>query len=475
MKYFGKFLTAAGGRWVKGLIVISLALAAVPAIGGTAYATTITMGDLQQRCGEQDVSGGTLVVHSHLTWSYTTSDPNAGPATFWGMASPPDASAQQADATAEDCGISAYTSRVVSGWSILPDASIGIDGQVPNGTTSITYNMIADRDVTYSFDSSNPANSPPVLPGAGGAEIATGSPNTGPGPSPQYLPGCTFTGGASVSNGEVVAFSFDSSVCNVGTNRKGAYFTCTENGSSVGTSPSTFTSGQVVTWQIPAGADSCTLVFWGGKNVVNQLTPQSGYSIPWTPSGGFGTGQWGKLKSGVRPPLATPTGVHVTAGGNVTWNAVSGAAYYAIQRDGDPSTIQVVLASQSSFQDTVTDGLAHTYQVAVQPDLFPAQVASWSAAVTEPPIWQSPGGAAGALSWVPVAGHSGGLYNVKICPASGLCKAGHPAQTTLSSYVLPTSLTVGAQYRATVTSADSTGAAISDLSQPLTFTYQPAP
>lgn len=483
MKNFSRLLAGVRGRWLKGLIVISLALAAVPALAGAASASSSAAGDFQMTCGGGSTEN-MVTVYEQLNWSYTLTmgdDPNTSPVTEWGnLTGPggPDNSYTQADATAAACGVSYFTSRADSGWSIGPNGAVGNNGQVLNSDGSLTFNEVAKKWITYTFSPGAPGNDEPVLPGAGATHVNTGSLDAGSGPEPQEVPGCSFNTTISVSNTENVTFSYSPSSCsfpnlNGGSEIIGADVTCTQLGSIAGSSPTSITSpgnpNKVLNWQIPSGADSCTFTVWSGVGSGTVITPLSGYSIPWTSGAGFGGGHQVKPKAGSKPSLPTPTGVHVTASGNVSWNPVSGAATYAIERDGDPSTIQYVDGGQTSFQDTVTGTAAHTYQVAAQPDLFPAQAASWSDPVTEPPV--NVRYAQGVASWDPVAAHdqAGGYYNLYLNGSKFATVAG-------TSFTIPGSPSAsGTSYTMNVTSADPAGDDTSDRSAPASFTYLSPP
>jgi len=157
----------------------------------------------------------------------------------------------------------------------------------------------------------------------------------------------------------------------------------------------------------------------------------------------------------------------VTSNGLLTWTLETGAAYYAISRDGQ--VIAIRDASQGgSFQD-VADGQAHTYEVAAASDYDPAQPPVFSAAVTEAPVGVAY--SEGVLSWSAVDGHAGLSYEVLIGGWTF-------AITTGTSYAVPSwvlSFFPSGHVSASVASLDANDNPISAPSAPLSFTYLVSP
>jgi hypothetical protein len=445
------------------------------------------MGDFTQACNDGTSSSANVVTVTEMQKASAYVPLGSLPPDFqgaFGLNNPDPGAPMDANSTAHDfatgkCGLGGKINGATdTGWVLRgDDPTFGASGwSVPDAQGGRTEQVYWTRTIGYQFDTSDPGNQPADGPGQGAAHTQTGPPQSGPG-SP--VSGCTWTIDESVQAGDwlkVDALSGGSGC--TANSMMGLSIQCFDNGAYVGGKNSADQAAEgtlfdAAPWQIPAAANRCTITTWTGNWDGNKLSPTSAHVAVWDPTHGLQVVGWKALSTltGTHAPLNPPTKVHVTAGGLVSWTPVSGAAYYAVSRDDNTSTatMQAVDGSQTSFQDTLSDGKAHTYTVAAQPDPFPAQQAPWSAVATEPPL--NVHYALGTVSWDPVVAHdqAGGYYNIYVNGG----KFAQVAGTT--SFTFPDSPSAaGNAYSVTVTSAGSV-LDMSDQSVPTTITYLAPP
>lgn len=442
------------------LLAITVGLcAALAGLATPAFASSITGGgNFQMTCNESTNTSSGVVVNEtyHIGYVYDGQAP-ADVSGFFTLNNPDPAPYIHAQWLAEDkCDAKSGQTPNCSGWGVSLDTL---------EYTDALGNAHRDRLMTNqcTFGGGPPSNEGP---GDGSSSANSGSPLL-PNGDPAPPGGCNWHIDATAS-GSGNWLSADVNAIGCGNNLPIFNFACYQNGNLVGQqddliSPSV---GKTVQYQVPAGADSCTLTGYNTTFNNNQLIPLSGYGLPWDPQNGFGAGGWKHKGAGTHAPIGTPQNVHVTAGGLVKWNAVGGAVYYAVQRDGDPNQITFMDAGQTSFQDTVSDGTPHTYQVAAQPDLFPAQQAVWSAEANEPPL--NVAYKFGAVSWTGHLGDYDVRYSVLVDgqPGPAWCINVQTVSCSVNGV-----LADGTQHSVTVEATDPQGNPNSDQTAPVYFVY----